>query len=65
MAVVEYTTHPHHNQYKAPMSQDEAVELILGGKGAHFDPAVVEAFVQVSPMLHHLSQGADEHQRKP
>ena len=43
------------------MSQDEAVKHILDGKGTHFDPAVVDAFVQVSPMLHHLSQLPDEH----
>jgi HD-GYP domain-containing protein (c-di-GMP phosphodiesterase class II) len=42
--------------YRSPMSQDEAVEFIVKGNGTHFDPAVVEAFVKVSPMLHHLSQ---------
>ncbi|MGH6693529.1 MAG: HD-GYP domain-containing protein, partial [Gammaproteobacteria bacterium] len=62
MAVVDvYDAIRTRNLYHAPMSQDEAVALILGGKGTHFDPAVVEAFVQVSPMLHHLSQSPDEH----
>ena len=62
MAVVDvYDAIRTRNLYKAPMSQDEAVKHILDGKGKHFDPAVVEAFVQVSPMLHHLSQLADEH----
>jgi adenylate cyclase len=62
MAVVDvYDAIRTRNLYHAPMSQDEAVKLILDGKGTHFDPAVVEAFVQVSPMLHHLSQLADEH----
>jgi HD-GYP domain-containing protein (c-di-GMP phosphodiesterase class II) len=57
MAVVDvYDAIRTRNLYKAPMSQDEAVKYILDGKGTHFDPAVVEAFVQVSPMLHHLSQ---------
>ena len=61
MAVVDvYDAIRTRNLYHAPMSQDEAVALILGGKGTHFDPAVVEAFVQVSPMLHHLSQAPDE-----
>jgi adenylate cyclase len=62
MAVVDvYDAIRTRNLYKAPMSQDEAVKHILDGKGQHFDPAVVDAFVQVSPMLHHLSQSSDEH----
>ena len=62
MAVVDvYDAIRTRSLYQAPMSQDEAVKHILGGKGTHFDPAVVEAFVQVSPMLHHLSQLPDEH----
>jgi adenylate cyclase len=62
MAVVDvYDAIRTRNLYKAPMSQDEAVKHILDGKGKHFDPAVVDAFVQVSPMLHHLSQLPDEH----
>jgi CHASE2 domain-containing sensor protein len=61
MAVVDvYDAIRTRNLYHAPMSQDEAVKLILDGKGTHFDPAVVEAFVQVSPMLHHLSQTPDD-----
>jgi adenylate cyclase len=61
MAVVDvYDAIRTRNLYHAPMSQDEAVKLILDGKGTHFDPAVVDAFVQVSPMLHHLSQLSDE-----
>ena len=61
MAVVDvYDAIRTRNLYQTPMSQDEAVKHILDGKGTHFDPAVVEAFVQVSPMLHHLSQLPDE-----
>jgi CHASE2 domain-containing sensor protein len=37
--------------YRDPMSHDEAVTFIVAGKGTHFDPAVVDAFVQVSPTL--------------
>jgi CHASE2 domain-containing sensor protein len=60
MAVVDvYDAIRTRNLYTAPMSQDEAVKHILDGKGTHFDPAVVDAFVQVSPMLHHLSQLPD------
>ena len=42
--------------YRPSMSHEQVIEFIVRGKGTHFDPAVVEAFVQVSPMLHHLSQ---------
>lgn len=31
--------------YKAPMTLDETTQIILDGRGKHFDPAVVDAFV--------------------
>jgi len=31
--------------YKVPMSFDEAVEIIAAGKGGHFDPDIVDAFL--------------------
>ncbi len=34
--------------YQAPLSSDEAVAFIVKGRGTHFDPAVVDAFVSVS-----------------
>jgi HD-GYP domain-containing protein (c-di-GMP phosphodiesterase class II) len=34
--------------YRQPMSHDKAVDFIIAGKGTHFDPAVVDAFVVVS-----------------
>jgi putative two-component system response regulator len=34
--------------YRDPMSHDEAVRFIVAGKGTHFDPAVVDAFLEVS-----------------
>ncbi len=33
--------------YKDPMSHDVAKRMILAGSGTHFDPAVVDAFLQV------------------
>jgi response regulator RpfG family c-di-GMP phosphodiesterase len=38
------------------MSHADAVKFIVAGKGTHFDPAVVEAFVSVAPVLMLLSQ---------
>jgi HD-GYP domain-containing protein (c-di-GMP phosphodiesterase class II) len=35
--------------YKPAMSHDEAVDLITGESGKHFDPAVVAAFGEVAP----------------
>jgi adenylate cyclase len=37
--------------YRQPVTHDEAVELIVKGKGTHFDPDVVDAFVRISPRL--------------
>jgi putative two-component system response regulator len=45
--------------YQPSMPHDDAVAFIRKGAGTHFDPAVVEAFVAVAPVLHRLS---DEHQ---
>jgi putative two-component system response regulator len=37
--------------YREPMSHDDAVAFIVAGKGTHFDPSVVDAFVEISPVL--------------
>ena len=34
--------------YKAAMSHDEALAIIAKGRGASFDPAIVDAFIAVS-----------------
>lgn len=34
--------------YKPPMSHEEAVEIIEQGRGTHFDPDLVDAFVKVA-----------------
>jgi putative two-component system response regulator len=34
--------------YKDGMSHEKAVEIILEGKGSHFDPDVVDAFVEIA-----------------
>ena len=45
--------------YHEPLTHDEVEALIVKGSGTHFDPAVVEAFVTVSPMLRSLSESDD------
>lgn len=42
--------------YQSPMPYDDAVAFIVKGSGTHFDPDVVDAFVEVSPVLHRLSE---------
>jgi putative two-component system response regulator len=40
--------------YQAPMSHDDTVALIAKGRGTHFDPAVVDSFLEVSSALQDL-----------
>ena len=37
--------------YRQPVSHEEAVQLIVEGRGTHFDPDVVDAFVRIAPSL--------------
>jgi adenylate cyclase len=56
MAVVDvYDAVRTRKLYETPVSQHEAVALIIRGKGTHFDPAVVDAFLRVSPIFDELS----------
>ena len=41
--------------YKKCLSHEEAIALIVRGKGTHFDPAVVDAFMQVAGSFEALS----------
>jgi putative two-component system response regulator len=41
--------------YRTPLSHEDAVAFIKKGRGSHFDPDVVDAFVQVSPAFKNLS----------
>jgi putative two-component system response regulator len=33
--------------YKAGLSHDRAVQVIFQGRGTHFDPEVVDAFIEI------------------
>jgi response regulator RpfG family c-di-GMP phosphodiesterase len=44
--------------YQKPLTPEEAVEFIRKGRGTHFDPAVVDAFDQVAPVMQDLSMTA-------
>ncbi|HEY1913455.1 MAG TPA: CHASE2 domain-containing protein [Vicinamibacterales bacterium] len=40
--------------YREPMSHEDAVAFIAGGRGTHFDPTIVDAFLEVAPTLGRL-----------
>jgi adenylate cyclase len=59
MAIVDvYDATVSRTLYRATMSHDEAVKFIVGGKGTHFDPSVVDAFLSVAPALASLAEEA-------
>ncbi|MDR2302404.1 MAG: response regulator [Deltaproteobacteria bacterium] len=41
--------------YKKALSHDEAVKVIIEGKGSHFDPVLVDVFAQVADEFRHVS----------
>jgi adenylate cyclase len=47
-------------RYSSPKSHEDTVSLIVSMRGTHFDPAVVDAFVEVSPVLRRLSETGDQ-----
>ena len=56
MAVVDvYDAVRTRKLYDQPVPQHEAVAIIVRGRGTHFDPAVVDAFIRVSPIFDELS----------
>jgi adenylate cyclase len=59
MAIVDvYDAAVSRNLYRPSMTHDQAVDLIIRGRGSHFDPAVVDAFVAVAPVLRNISEEA-------
>ena len=60
MAVVDvYDAAVSRNLYRRSMSHEQAVELIRGGRGTHFDPAVVDAFLAVAERFEEISREAE------
>ncbi len=57
MAIVDvYDAAVGRSLYRPTISHEDAVTLITSGKGSHFDPAVVEAFVAIAPAIQSVSQ---------
>nr|WP_235781807.1 HD domain-containing phosphohydrolase [Shewanella vesiculosa] len=44
--------------YKRPFSHEEAMTLILEGKGKHFDPELVDSLVMISEQFAVLSKAS-------
>ena len=42
--------------YKSGMTHEQAVGIILEGRGAHFDPDMVDAFMQVAGDFHEIAK---------
>jgi len=60
MAIVDvYDAAVSRTLYRSTMSHDEAVKFIIGGRGTHFDPAVVDAFLSVATVLKGVAQRSD------
>jgi putative two-component system response regulator len=61
MAIVDvYDATVTRTLYRPSMSHAEAVAFIIAGKGTHFDPAVVDAFIDVAPVLLCVAHEDDE-----
>ncbi len=41
--------------YKNSMSHQEAMDIMIEGKGSHFDPLLIEAFIEVEPMFSQIA----------
>jgi len=61
MAIVDvYDATVTRTLYRPTMSHDETVSFIVKGKGTHFDPAVVEAFIKTAVVFKRVSAEADQ-----
>jgi adenylate cyclase len=60
MAIVDvYDAVVSRTLYRQNMSHADTVKFIASGKGTHFDPAVVDAFVNVAAVIERVSRDSD------
>lgn len=50
--------------YKSPFSHQQAVEIILEGKGKHFDPDIVDAFMEIKDQIHQVALESLDYDKK-
>lgn len=49
-----YMTLSSAGEYKEGMPHEKAVEIITQGKGTHFDPDMVDAFMDIADEFHQI-----------
>ena len=49
--------------YKEAMTHEQAVQIIAEGRGTHFDPDLVDAFLQISDEFHEIAEHFADPQR--
>jgi CHASE2 domain-containing sensor protein len=60
MAIVDvYDATVARTLYRPTMTHQDAVKFIMAGKGTHFDPAVVDAFLNVAHVIERISHEPD------
>jgi adenylate cyclase len=60
MAIVDvYDAVVNRSLYRQTMSHADTVKFISSGKGSHFDPVVVDAFVNVAAVIERVARGAE------
>ena len=42
--------------YKPAFSHSKAMQIIIEGRGSHFDPRVVDAFIELEPEVTHIAE---------
>ena len=50
--------------YKEPLSFDETMQILDGGRGSHFDPALLDAFGDIARDLYDTYSGTDDNKSK-
>jgi HD-GYP domain-containing protein (c-di-GMP phosphodiesterase class II) len=49
-----------HRPYKKPLSYEETIDILVKGRGSHFDPEILDEFVRISRTLHDQYGQADD-----
>ena len=50
--------------YKEPLSYDETMQILIDGRGSHFDPALLDAFSAIARDLYETYSGSDDQKSK-
>jgi HD-GYP domain-containing protein (c-di-GMP phosphodiesterase class II) len=46
--------------YKDAMSYEETLNILIGGKGSHFDPEIMDVFLKIAPVLYETYANRDD-----